>query len=168
MCTHSLTVYCELQLRRDFHSTFFSLPGHRIHRQNMAGVMAAAAKGMASQFSSTRVGDSAATAASAIPQHSHIENDAATAFSASSSTPSLASTLLYPAGSLQWLTTALVLLATLLVAEQYVYRYKKKHLPGATWTIPVIGKFADSLKPTMAAYHKTWSNPLSVASVFNM
>lgn len=46
------------------------------------------------------------------------------------------------AGSVDWLATVLVVLATLLVLEQSVYRYKKKHLPGAKWTIPVIGKFA--------------------------
>jgi hypothetical protein len=27
---------------------------------------------------------------------------------------------------------------------------------------------ADSLYPTMEAYHKTWATPLSVTSVFNM
>lgn len=43
---------------------------------------------------------------------------------------------------LSWTTTILVLVATLLVLEQSVYRYKKAHLPGAKWTIPVIGKFA--------------------------
>lgn len=43
---------------------------------------------------------------------------------------------------LSWTTAILVLVATLLVLEQSVYRYKKAHLPGAKWTIPVIGKFA--------------------------
>lgn len=41
-----------------------------------------------------------------------------------------------------WVTSILVVVATLLVLEQSVYRYKKAHLPGAKWTIPVIGKFA--------------------------
>ena len=39
---------------------------------------------------------------------------------------------------------------------------------GATWTLPIIGKFADSLNPTMAKYKESWKNDLSVASVFNM
>jgi C-22 sterol desaturase len=42
---------------------------------------------------------------------------------------------------LGWTTAILVLVATLLVLEQSVYRYKKGHLPGAKWTIPIIGKF---------------------------
>lgn len=45
-----------------------------------------------------------------------------------------------------WLTTILVLVATLLVLEQSVYRYKKQHIPGNKWTIPVIGKFAGESK----------------------
>ncbi|KAK9897779.1 hypothetical protein P389DRAFT_195370 [Cystobasidium minutum MCA 4210] len=69
---------------------------------------------------------------------------------------------------LSWTTTILVLVATLLVLEQSVYRYKKAHLPGAKWTIPVIGKFADSLAPTMEKYKKTWATPLAAVSVFNM
>jgi len=96
---------------------------------------------------------------------------------------------------LSWTTTILVLVATLLVVEQSVYRYKKAHLPGAKWTIPVIGKFAgvplslpawlagspllthafswteiltDSLAPTMEKYKKTWATPLAAVSVFNM
>jgi C-22 sterol desaturase len=57
----------------------------------------------------------------------------------------------------------------LLVLEQVVYRAKKQHLPGDKWTIPVIGKFMDSLNPTMANYKKQWySGPLSAVSVFNM
>jgi C-22 sterol desaturase len=50
-----------------------------------------------------------------------------------------------------------------------VYRYKKAHLPGAKWTIPVIGKFADSLNPSLEGYKRQWySGPLSAVSVFNM
>jgi len=67
-----------------------------------------------------------------------------------------------------WVTSLLVVVLSLLVLEQSVYRYKKKHLPGAKWTIPVIGKFADSLKPTMEAYKKTWATPLAAVSVFNI
>ena len=67
-----------------------------------------------------------------------------------------------------WTYTALAILASLLVLEQAVYRYKKRHLPGATWTIPLIGKFADSMSPSMDGYKKTWATPLSAISVFNM
>jgi len=68
----------------------------------------------------------------------------------------------------RWVSSLLVLVVSLLVLEQSVYRYKKAHLPGAKWTIPVIGKFTDSLKPTMEAYKKTWSTPLAAVSVFNI
>ncbi|WVQ81465.1 hypothetical protein IAT38_003589 [Cryptococcus sp. DSM 104549] len=65
--------------------------------------------------------------------------------------------------------TALTLLISLLILEQVVYRAKKAHLPGAKWTIPVIGKFADSLNPTLANYKAQWySGPLSCVSVFNI
>lgn len=63
----------------------------------------------------------------------------------------------------------LAVVATLLLAEQYNYQKKKAHLPGPKWTIPVIGKFADSLNPSLEKYQEGWnSGPLSVASVFNM
>ncbi|KAE8543400.1 hypothetical protein D1P53_000109 [Cryptococcus gattii VGV] len=65
--------------------------------------------------------------------------------------------------------TILTLILSLLVLEQLVYRAKKAHLPGAKWTIPVIGKFADSLNPTLANYKAQWnSGPLSAVSVFNI
>ncbi|EPQ28841.1 uncharacterized protein PFL1_03644 [Pseudozyma flocculosa PF-1] len=65
--------------------------------------------------------------------------------------------------------TLLALLATALIAEQYVYQRKKGALPGPSWTIPVIGKFADSLSPSLEKYQEGWnSGPLSVASVFNI
>lgn len=67
-----------------------------------------------------------------------------------------------------WLVTTLVVVLSLLILEQYVYRSKKQHLPGPTWTIPVIGKFFDSITPSMEKYKKSWSTPLSVASVFQM
>lgn len=74
-----------------------------------------------------------------------------------------------PSGSGSWLYTTLAVLFTLLALEQSVYRYKKRHLPGATWTIPIIGKFADSLKPTMEGYMRQWNaGSLSAVSVFNM
>lgn len=72
-------------------------------------------------------------------------------------------------GQATWLYTTLAVIASLLILEQSVYRYKKRHLPGATWTIPVIGKFADSMKPTMEGYMKQWgSGALSAISVFNV
>ncbi|KIJ68841.1 hypothetical protein HYDPIDRAFT_107097 [Hydnomerulius pinastri MD-312] len=68
-----------------------------------------------------------------------------------------------------WLYTTAAIVGALLVLEQTVYRYKKKHLPGATWTIPIIGKFADSMKPTMEGYMAQWnSGALSAISVFNI
>ncbi len=68
-----------------------------------------------------------------------------------------------------WLWTTLAIVAALLVLEQTVYRYKKAHLPGDRWTIPIIGKFADSMKPTMEGYMRQWnSGALSAISVFNM
>lgn len=73
------------------------------------------------------------------------------------------------AESFTWLYTTVAVLASLLILEQSVYRYKKRHLPGSTWTIPLIGKFADSMKPTMEGYMKQWnSGALSAISVFNM
>ncbi|KIY67496.1 cytochrome P450 sterol C22-desaturase [Cylindrobasidium torrendii FP15055 ss-10] len=68
-----------------------------------------------------------------------------------------------------WLYTTGAILFTLLALEQAVYRYKKRHLPGSSWTIPIIGKFADSLNPTMEGYKAQWnSGPLSAISVFNI
>jgi len=71
--------------------------------------------------------------------------------------------------SATWWYTTFAILLSLLALEQTVYRYKKRHLPGDTWTIPLIGKFADSMKPTMEGYMKQWnSGALSALSVFNM
>ncbi|KAH6916758.1 C-22 sterol desaturase [Coprinopsis sp. MPI-PUGE-AT-0042] len=68
-----------------------------------------------------------------------------------------------------WLYTTLVIVASLLVLEQVVYRQKKRHLPGSKWTIPVIGKFADSMSPSFEGYKKQWaSGNLSAISVFNI
>lgn len=68
-----------------------------------------------------------------------------------------------------WFYTTAAIVASLLLLEQVVYRYKKRHLPGATWTIPLIGKFADSMSPSMECYKKQWdSGALSAISVFNM
>ena len=83
------------------------------------------------------------------------------------SAPSLP-TLMHEHSSSWFYTTTLILLS-LLALEQVVYRYKKRHLPGDSWTIPIIGKFADSMKPTLEGYQKQWnSGALSVVSVFNM
>ncbi|TEB39082.1 C-22 sterol desaturase [Coprinellus micaceus] len=68
-----------------------------------------------------------------------------------------------------WLYTTSAIVLSLLAIEQAVYRYKKRHLPGAAWTIPIIGKFADSLNPTLENYKKQWdSGALSAVSVFNI
>lgn len=72
-------------------------------------------------------------------------------------------------GAVTWTYTTFAIVLALLVLEQSIYRYKKRHLPGAKWTIPIIGKFADSVNPTMEGYMKQWnSGALSVVSVFNM
>jgi sterol 22-desaturase len=69
----------------------------------------------------------------------------------------------------RWLFTTAAIIVGLLILEQSVYRMKKRHLPGDAWTIPVIGKFADSLKPTIEGYKAQWdSGALSALSVFNM
>ncbi|WFC97627.1 sterol 22-desaturase [Malassezia yamatoensis] len=63
----------------------------------------------------------------------------------------------------------LAVIVSLLCLEQVVYRRRKGGLPGATWTIPVIGKFADSLRPSLEKYQQGWnSGELSVASVFHI
>ncbi|KZS91770.1 cytochrome P450 [Sistotremastrum niveocremeum HHB9708] len=65
--------------------------------------------------------------------------------------------------------TSLAVIASLLVLEQVVYRSKKASLPGDKWTIPIIGKFADSRSPTLQKYMKSWnSGALSAVSVFNI
>ncbi|KAI0045755.1 cytochrome P450 [Auriscalpium vulgare] len=72
-------------------------------------------------------------------------------------------------GAVTWTYTTAAIILALLALEQSVYRYKKGHLPGDTWTIPIIGKFADSLKPTMEGYKKQWdSGALTALSVFNI
>ncbi|KZT23800.1 cytochrome P450 [Neolentinus lepideus HHB14362 ss-1] len=72
-------------------------------------------------------------------------------------------------GSSSWFYTTLAIVASLLVLEQTVYRYKKRHLPGPKWTIPIIGQFADSLSPTLENYKSQWaSGALSAVSVFNI
>ena len=69
----------------------------------------------------------------------------------------------------RWLFTTTAIILSLLVLEQLIYRYKKAQLPGASWTIPVIGKLVDSMYPTLENYKEQWdSGALSVVSVFNM
>lgn len=65
--------------------------------------------------------------------------------------------------------TTIAIVITLLILEQTVYRSKKGSLPGDKWSIPIIGKFADSLNPTLENYKKQWAmGELSALSVFNM
>ncbi|KAG8864896.1 RNA polymerase C-22 sterol desaturase [Tulasnella sp. 330] len=67
------------------------------------------------------------------------------------------------------LVSSIVVLISLLILEQAVYRSKKGRLPGAQWKIPIVGKFFDSMNPTMENYQKQWDlGPLSVVSVFHM
>ncbi|KAG5646051.1 hypothetical protein DXG03_004474 [Asterophora parasitica] len=76
---------------------------------------------------------------------------------------------LVQAKSATWLYTSAAIVISLLALEQIVYRYKKRHLPGDKWTIPIIGKFADSMSPSMQGYKKQWdSGALSAISVFNI
>ena len=71
--------------------------------------------------------------------------------------------------SLTWAYTVAAIVVGLLALEQTVYRFKKRHLPGDRWTIPIIGKFMDSMNPTMEGYMRQWnSGALSALSVFNM
>ncbi|KAK4699635.1 hypothetical protein P7C70_g6625, partial [Phenoliferia sp. Uapishka_3] len=75
-------------------------------------------------------------------------------------------------------SSALVLIVTLLLAEQSLWRWRKGNLPGWKWQIPIIGQFADSLHPSMQAYKKrgalivelaiAWSTPFQAVSVFNI
>ncbi|KAK7029012.1 RNA polymerase C-22 sterol desaturase [Paramarasmius palmivorus] len=71
--------------------------------------------------------------------------------------------------SATWLYTTGAVLVSLLILEQSVYRYKKGNLPGDKWTIPVIGKFINSLYPSLENYMKQWDmGALSALSVFNI
>lgn len=72
-------------------------------------------------------------------------------------------------GAVTWFYTTAAVLGAILILEQTVYRWKKQHLPGDKWTIPIIGKFVDSTKPNLDNYKKQWaSGALSALSVFNM
>ncbi|KAJ7102386.1 cytochrome P450 [Mycena belliarum] len=83
--------------------------------------------------------------------------------------PSAFSPFNVPSSSFTWLYTTLTVLFALLALEQGIYRSKKGPLPGAKWTIPVIGKFADSMKPSFENYKAQWdSGVLSAVSVFNI
>lgn len=89
----------------------------------------------------------------------------------STGSPAFLSSLSSPStsGVATWVYTTAAILGSLLILEQTVYRWKKQNLPGDKWTIPIIGKYADSMKPTMEGYQKQWaSGALSALSVFNM
>ena len=76
---------------------------------------------------------------------------------------------LHDISSMQVVFTVLALAVSLLAMEQVVYRVKKGGLPGPAWSIPLIGKFADSLHPTLEKYQEAWnSGSLSATSVFNI
>jgi C-22 sterol desaturase len=67
------------------------------------------------------------------------------------------------------LSTLVTIVLSLLILEQAIYRSKKQRLPGDRWTIPIIGKFADSVHPTLEGYQRQWDlGALSAISVFNM
>ncbi|ORY90828.1 cytochrome P450 [Leucosporidium creatinivorum] len=89
--------------------------------------------------------------------------------STSSSLPSLPSIVDFSALSGPQLASSIVvLLVTLLLAEQYYWRWRKGSLPGNKWQIPIIGQFAESLHPSMEAYMRSWAKPLATVSVFNI
>lgn len=90
---------------------------------------------------------------------------------ASTSVPSFVSTTAaYEAlSSHKILVSVAAVILSILALEQAVYRSKKGRLPGSSWTIPIIGKFMDSMNPTMEGYISQWNKgPLSVLSVFHM
>ncbi|KAK7064617.1 cytochrome P450 [Favolaschia claudopus] len=97
---------------------------------------------------------------------------AAAASSTSSPLYSLPSALSFAFNGQQsftWLYTTIAIVLALLILEQTVYRAKKRHLPGDKWTIPIIGKFANSMNPDMDEYKKQWNSGfLSAISVFNI
>ncbi|POY76101.1 hypothetical protein BMF94_0824 [Rhodotorula taiwanensis] len=61
-------------------------------------------------------------------------------------------------------TSVLCVIVALLIAEQALWRSRKRHLPGKQWQIPIIGQFAESLNPTMEAYKRSWATPLAAVS----
>ncbi|KIO34301.1 hypothetical protein M407DRAFT_240632 [Tulasnella calospora MUT 4182] len=90
---------------------------------------------------------------------------------ASTSVPSFVSTTAaYEAlSSYKGLISVAVVVFTILALEQAVYRAKKGSLPGSPWTIPIIGKFMDSMNPTIEGYISQWNQgPLSALSVFHI
>ena len=96
------------------------------------------------------------------------------AYNASASVPSPFASYSVPFSYLKdssftWLYTTLAIVLSLLVIEQLVWRRKKGVLPGDRWIIPIIGRFADSMHPTIEGYQKQWSRgELTATSVFNM
>lgn len=76
------------------------------------------------------------------------------------------------AGEVSWSKqiwgTVMAVVAALLFFEQVNYRMKKGNLPGDKWLIPIIGKFAESMNPSLDNYKRQWaSGSLSAVSVFN-
>lgn len=65
-------------------------------------------------------------------------------------------------------STAVVVIVSLLLLEQSLWRLRRGKIPGHTWQIPVIGQFAESLHPSMDAYKRSWATPLAAVSVFNI
>ncbi|KAI0809266.1 cytochrome P450 [Irpex lacteus] len=62
-----------------------------------------------------------------------------------------------------WFYTSAAIVLSLLALEQTVYRYKKRHLPGSKWTIPIIRQVQG------LGYMAQWkSGALSALSVFNI
>ncbi|KAG1462293.1 hypothetical protein G6F46_004331 [Rhizopus delemar] len=58
--------------------------------------------------------------------------------------------------------------AGFLVWEQVDYHRKKRHLPGPSFKMPLIGSLMDSMEPTFDKYNSKWkSGNLSCVSVFN-
>jgi len=96
------------------------------------------------------------------------------AYNASANVPSPVASYSIPFSTLKdssftWLYTTLAIVVSLLAIEQLVWRHKKGVLPGDRWTIPIIGRFADSMHPTIESYQKQWRRgELTATSVFNM
>jgi C-22 sterol desaturase len=66
------------------------------------------------------------------------------------------------------ITMAITAVLGLLVWEQVDYLRKKKHLPGPSFKVPIIGSMMDSMKPTFDKYNTKWkSGDLSCVGVFN-
>ena len=66
------------------------------------------------------------------------------------------------------LALSVAALAGLFLWEQIDYLRKKRHLPGPSYKVPLIGSMMDSMRPTFEKYNSKWkSGNLSCVSVFN-